>query len=243
HRMPGRECNADLRVILESPDAGAMPGARIDDDVGTPLRVDTDARRRRDAHQRVVDGPRERTRVEHHLVRKAQDRRQALARVLHEGIAALAERVPEEHPALGEVHRVTAPAHPGIPRSRGLREESRHVLGEGLLHALGEPLLRVLRACLEHPRDFGREIVAARQVCCRTTGHDVPRFPPARYSNGPCRWARAPRCAPAMRSLLCERCACPVGPWSHFAEDEDVLIFLSDSTAMVPTSETTMTLS
>src|SRR2546427_8437278 len=44
------------------------------------------------SHQRVVDGPRERTRVEHHLVGKAQHGREARVRMLDEGIAALAER-------------------------------------------------------------------------------------------------------------------------------------------------------
>src|SRR5262249_25469801 len=77
--------------------------------------------------------------------------------------------------------RVTAPAHPGIPGSRRLREESGHVLREGLLHALGESLLRELDACVEYPGDFGREIVAAGQVGRRATGHDVPRFPLALY--------------------------------------------------------------
>ena len=183
HRMPGRERDADLRIVLESPDAGPVPRARVDDDVGTPLLVDADARRRRDAHQRVIDGPRERARVEHRLVREAQDGRQALARVLHEGVAALPERVPEEHRPLRDVHRVPAPADPGIPGRRGLREESRHVLGEGVLHSLGEPLLRELHACEENPRNFDREIVAAAQVCRWTARHDPPRFPLARCSS------------------------------------------------------------
>ena len=84
---------------------------------------------------------------------------------------------------LRDVHRVPAPADPGIPGRRGLREESRHVLGEGVLHSLGEPLLRELHACEENPRNFDREIVAAAQVCRWTARHDPPRFPLARCSS------------------------------------------------------------
>src|SRR5262249_53398085 len=185
-----------------------------------------------------VHGPRERTRVEHRLVRKTQHGRQALARVLHEGVAALAERVPEEHPPLGEVHRVTAPTYPGIPGSRRLREESGHVLREGLLHALGESLLRELDACVEYPGDFGREIVAAGQVGRRATGHDVPRFPLARYRAdlagelGP---RGAPRFLPATGSVR-RRGAAAYWSLVPFAQGRSPPYPLGHSVEIVPVS-------
>ena len=49
--MAGLEGDADLAVGLEAGDAGAVPGAWIDDDERTPLRVDVDALRRNDARQ------------------------------------------------------------------------------------------------------------------------------------------------------------------------------------------------
>src|SRR6516164_1446468 len=44
--MPGLECNADFAVGLEASNAGAVPGARVDDDEGPARRVEFDARRR-----------------------------------------------------------------------------------------------------------------------------------------------------------------------------------------------------
>ena len=105
-RMALAQRDADLRVVLEAADAGAVAGARVDDDVGAPLRIDRHALRRHDAHQRVVDRPLERAAVEHHLVVEVQDRRLAGALVLDEVVAALAHRVPEQHRALREIDRV-----------------------------------------------------------------------------------------------------------------------------------------
>ena len=42
-RMARAQRDADLRIVLEAADAGAVAGARIDDDVGPPLRVDRHA--------------------------------------------------------------------------------------------------------------------------------------------------------------------------------------------------------
>ena len=55
--MPGLEGNADLAVGLEAADAGAMPGARIDDDEGPAERIDLDPCRRNDPHERIVHRP------------------------------------------------------------------------------------------------------------------------------------------------------------------------------------------
>ena len=69
-RMPGAHGDADLRVVLESADAGPVTGARIDDDVGTQRGIDRDAFGRHDAHERVVDRPLQLAAVLHHLVAK-----------------------------------------------------------------------------------------------------------------------------------------------------------------------------
>ena len=62
--MAGLEGDADLAVGLEAADARAVPGARIDDDERTPRRIDLNALRRNDAHERVVDRPFERAAID-----------------------------------------------------------------------------------------------------------------------------------------------------------------------------------
>ena len=67
--MAGLEGHADLAVGLEAADAGAVPGARIDDDEGAARRIDLDALRRDDAHEGIVDRPLERAAVDDELRR------------------------------------------------------------------------------------------------------------------------------------------------------------------------------
>ena len=117
-RMSLAQRDADLRIVLESADARAVAGARIDDHVRPPLRIDFHAFRRDDPHERVVDRPGKLAPVDDGLVVEVQDRRQPLAVVLDEVVAALAQRVPEQDRALREIGRVLAPVATRLRRAR-----------------------------------------------------------------------------------------------------------------------------
>ena len=65
--MAGLHRHADLAVGLEAADAGAVAGARVDDDEGPLQRVDVDAFGRNDSYERVIDRALEPAAVEHDL--------------------------------------------------------------------------------------------------------------------------------------------------------------------------------
>jgi hypothetical protein len=152
HRVPGAQQNADLRVVLEAADAGAVAAARVDDDVGALLGVDRHALGRDDAHERVVDRPLERATVDHHLVLEAQHRRLTLLHVLEVVVAALAQRVPEDHRALRAVYSVLRPRRPGRGGLQSLR---------CCLRALAEPLGCGLQPVLQYAGDSFGNVDAA----------------------------------------------------------------------------------
>ena len=156
--------HADLRVVLEAADAGAVAGTRIDDDVRTPLGVDGHALGRNDAHQRIVDRALELAAVDDGLVVEVQDRRQARLRVLDEVVAALADRVPEQDRALRGVDGVLYQSveDPGARRRAGRGVADAVVLGS-LRQTLRELLARELRALAEQQGHLGRDVVASRQ--------------------------------------------------------------------------------
>ena len=104
--MAGLEGDADLAVGLEAADAGAVSGARIDDDERPPRRIDLDARRRNDAHEAVVDRPIERAAVDDELDLVVEHMRRGLGQVLAVLVAALAHDVPEQHAALRGIDHV-----------------------------------------------------------------------------------------------------------------------------------------
>ena len=104
--MPGLERDADLAVGLEAADAGAVPGARIDDDERPQRLVDLDARRRNDAHEQVVDRPLERAAVHDELGLVVEHVRRGFGHVLAVLVAALAHDVPEQDAALRGIDRV-----------------------------------------------------------------------------------------------------------------------------------------
>ncbi len=143
--------DADLRVVLEAADARAVAGARVDDHVGTALRIDGHAFRRRDLQQRVVDGARQLAPVHHGLVVEVQQRRLAFSDVLQVVVAALAHRVEEEHRALRGVDRVRDPVGP----ARGSRTAG--------------PASRARRRSLRTPSSVHRSGCAAppRRACGR----------------------------------------------------------------------------
>ncbi|MNG10197.1 hypothetical protein D3C84_936530 [compost metagenome] len=115
HRMPRTQGHADLGVVLEAADARAMPGARVEDQVGAPLRIHLHPGRRQDAQQGVVDRALEAAPVQHGLVVEVQQRRLALLQVLQIVVAALAQGIPEQHRALAEVHAIAVPVVPQVP--------------------------------------------------------------------------------------------------------------------------------
>jgi hypothetical protein len=98
--------HADLTVELEAADAGAVAGARVDDDIGA---LPVDRRHvvgRRDAQQAVIAGAVEVAPVHRDLMVVDQHRRAVLRLVLQKDVAALAERVERQRPALDEIGRV-----------------------------------------------------------------------------------------------------------------------------------------
>ena len=99
-RVPGLERDADFGVLLEAADARTVSRARIDDDERAQRVVDAHAARRNDSHQRVVDRALERSCVGEHLPLVIEERRLAGGLVREIVVAALTQRVPEQHRAL-----------------------------------------------------------------------------------------------------------------------------------------------
>jgi hypothetical protein len=94
--MAGAQRHSDLAVLLHPAHAGAVAGARIDDDERPLLRIDGHARLGVNPEQGVVRRPFEGARVEHDIVIEIEDRRFALGAVFEKDVAALAHRVPEQ---------------------------------------------------------------------------------------------------------------------------------------------------
>ncbi|MCY1210740.1 hypothetical protein D9M72_224350 [compost metagenome] len=88
-RVAGPQGHSHLRVVLEAADARAVPGARIDDDIGAAAVIDRDAIGRSDLQQRIVDGPFQLTPIRDGLVAKMQDRLEALHGVFDKVVAPL----------------------------------------------------------------------------------------------------------------------------------------------------------
>src|SRR5262249_5906822 len=104
--MPGLECNADFAVGLEAADAGAVAGARVDDDEGPARRVKFGARRWNHPHEAVVDRPIERPAVEHQLHLVIEHVGNGLGEAFARLIAALAHDVEEQHAALRGIDHI-----------------------------------------------------------------------------------------------------------------------------------------
>ena len=101
--MSRLECHADLAVLLHAADARAVSGARVEHDEGPLGPVVTTPFGGLDPHQEVVHGPRKRTAVQDEIRIEAEDVRHCRGCLFLPRIAALAERIREERPAL---HRV-----------------------------------------------------------------------------------------------------------------------------------------
>ena len=162
HRVPGTQRDADLRVVLEAADAGAVPGARVDDQVRTALRVHRHALGRNDAHQRVVDRARQLAAVDDRLVLEVEHRRQSRPRVLDEVVAALAQRVPEQHGPLRGVGGVVVPLRPRGQRRCGILLHRARQRRAGLAEPLAVVLLRELDPLFQQLRDLAGDFVTLR---------------------------------------------------------------------------------
>ena len=63
-RMTGLECDTDFAVGLEAANAGAVPGAGVNDNERPQLWIDLDASGRNDAHKRIVHRALERASID-----------------------------------------------------------------------------------------------------------------------------------------------------------------------------------
>ena len=108
-RVAGAEGEADLGIELEASDPGPLAGPGVDHHDGALRRVDGDALRGPDRHQRVVARAVQGPAVDEHVVIEDQHRRLAPLGVLQEGVAMLAQHVPEQDGALDRVHQVLRP--------------------------------------------------------------------------------------------------------------------------------------
>src|SRR5262245_2713188 len=104
--MPGLECNADFAVGLEAADAGAVAGARVDDDERPARGVEFDSRGRNHSHETVVDRPIKRLATEDQLDVVVEYVWNCLGEVFAILIAALAHDVPEQHAALRGIDHI-----------------------------------------------------------------------------------------------------------------------------------------
>jgi hypothetical protein len=126
-RVAGPHGDADLALLLEAADAGAVPGARIHHHERPLLRVDGLACLGVDPDERVVDRSLELAPVHDHLVVERQHRRLAGPVVLDRLIAALAQHVPEQDGALAGVD----PVIPGLLGEAGCRRRRFGHLAQG----------------------------------------------------------------------------------------------------------------
>src|SRR5262249_45197556 len=104
--MPCLERNADFAVGLEAADAGAVAGARVDDDEGPARGVEFDSRGRNHSHETVVDRPLERPAIDEQLHLVIEHVWSGLGEVLTILIAAMAHDIPEQHAALRGIDHV-----------------------------------------------------------------------------------------------------------------------------------------
>jgi hypothetical protein len=119
--MAGGQCDTDLAVLLHPADARPMAGARVEDDEGPLAGVDFNAGRRDDAHQPIVDRPRQRAAVDQQLMLEAEDMRRLLCHPVELRVAALAKGIQEQHRALHRVEPVVLNDAEGPQHRRNAR--------------------------------------------------------------------------------------------------------------------------
>ncbi len=105
-RVSSAQRAADLALVLEAADARSVAGARVDDDVGTASFPLQRALWRNDAHQGVVDRPRELGAVDDRLVVEGEDGPGAHFLVFEKNVPTLAQTVEEQDLTLTEVDQI-----------------------------------------------------------------------------------------------------------------------------------------
>jgi hypothetical protein len=124
-----------------------MAGAWINDDEGAMLRVCLDASGWGDLDEGIVRGPLELTGISNHFPVEIQQRRLAGFFVLDPVVAALAQRVPEQDRALGEVEPIGTGIAPEVEGRRRVGPALQQWLARGFhridvaLNCVRTPLL------------------------------------------------------------------------------------------------------
>ena len=144
---------------------GPVPGARVDDDVRAPLRIDGHAFGRHDAHERVVDRPLERAPVDDRLVLEVQHRRQSRLRCARRSCCRAGAACPRTGSRAASRRRrsfTSRPRHDSRAPRVGEELADPVVVG-GVREPLRELVLRDLRPLPEQEGNLGRDVVTARQ--------------------------------------------------------------------------------
>ena len=170
-RVPEVKGNADLRLVLESPDARPLTGTGIDDDEG-PLRlIQFHAVGRDDLDQGIVDRALERPAVGDDLPLEGQKRRIALPDLLEVDVPAFAQDVPEQHRSLSCVGHVGGPGLPGILRRN---PGGKLRFDDGLLHVAQQTLLCLEHPCCVEPPDFPHDLEKGCRLIRLLIFHEFP---------------------------------------------------------------------
>ena len=136
-RMTGAHGNSEFAIGLETANAGAVPGPRIDHDKGALPGIDRDAFRRFDMHQQVIDRAFESAGIKDQFGVEIEDVRHGFRLLCVVLIAALAQYVPVQNGALHGVGHVFAERppslHDGVHAAAQVRK-GRHRLVDCLGH-------------------------------------------------------------------------------------------------------------
>jgi hypothetical protein len=98
--VTGRQCDADLAVVLHAADARPVPGPRVEHDKRALAPIDRYARWRHNADQCIVDRPRQGASVEHEFGFEGQNVRCLTRTVLDVIVTALAQDIEQQDPPL-----------------------------------------------------------------------------------------------------------------------------------------------
>ena len=104
--MAGLQGNADLAVRLEATNTRTVAGARVYDDERPQFRIDLNACRRSDAHEKIIHRPVKRASVDDQLRFIVEHMRNSFGQVFAVLIAALTHHIPKQNVALGSVDHV-----------------------------------------------------------------------------------------------------------------------------------------
>ncbi len=158
-RMARAQALANRRVLLEAADARAVSAARVDDDQRRQRLVDALAAGQ-DAQQAVVDRGGEGAAVDDDFVVELQQYRETFALVGEGVVAALAQGVPEQNAALGEIG---AEIHPVAQGWRLAQRTGTHRLEPAFLAAANAGQDIFLLQALQ-PVQMGKQCMKGREM-------------------------------------------------------------------------------